>query len=496
MSDGDRWEPVWDFSGARENPELWDRFVAFGEVVDAHLKMEGRRRLRGMLLLDRLEEVEPEPEESGSKVAEEEGPEDLRYEGRMQRERREGAVMLNRALEGLSGEFPFLEGEEGQPPVIGRILLAMLQAQYVLRGEMEVFDDLRKVLMVLEPRPSGWAPLLGELEEYLEREDALLAVIRNRLNTSLLDAGLGFSRRAIHEMLGSRDPKAEPPRWKQRERLKRFRAMMRRRGAGWDPEEDAGTESVSLRKPGHTLRELFLPEEAMGELRFARDLAARSEEDPPVFLFHGPPGTGKTHAALALAGSLKRPAAVTELPRIMDKFFGETEKLIAKAFEEAREHEAVLVLDEADALVFSRVGAQRSWEVSHVNTLLKLLERPGVPVVLCTNLLPTMDDALLRRVHHLVEFEVPDEGLRAAIWRWELKKAGLSARRDLGALAAVRLTGGLIANAVRQASNRKKVGGPGFRVTARLLLDLAQKELPKMGDMLEGAGRIAGFGGR
>jgi transitional endoplasmic reticulum ATPase len=83
---------------------------------------------------------------------------------------------------------------------------------------------------------------------------------------------------------------------------------------------------------------------------------------------------------------------------------GETEKNIVRAFREASEEGAVLLLDEADSFLQDRRGAVRSWEVSQVNELLAQMECFEGVLVCATNSLERLDPASLRRFALKVEF--------------------------------------------------------------------------------------------
>jgi SpoVK/Ycf46/Vps4 family AAA+-type ATPase len=223
-------------------------------------------------------------------------------------------------------------------------------------------------------------------------------------------------------------------------------------------------------------------------------LCRRRPASSPTLLFHGAPGTGKTHAAAAFAGALGRNLATASLAQIHNKYVGETEKHLEQLFQEAARAKAVLLLDEADALLHSREHAQRSYEVSWVNVLLKLLEKPASPVILCTNFVDKLDSAVHRRIHYVLAFPVPGAEERRGIWARELRLAGLCEEVDLDQLAGISLSGGLIANAVRQAKVRKALLRRSFKLTTSVLEGLAYAELPKMEGARVQAPRIAGFG--
>jgi SpoVK/Ycf46/Vps4 family AAA+-type ATPase len=120
---------------------------------------------------------------------------------------------------------------------------------------------------------------------------------------------------------------------------------------------------------------------------------------------YGPPGTGKTAFGRWLADRLGVPLAVKRGSDLLSKWVGGTERNIARAFREAKEDGAVLLLDEVDSFLPDRRGAQRSWEVTEVNEMLTQMESfPGV-FIASTNLMDGLDQAALRRFDLKVRFD-------------------------------------------------------------------------------------------
>ena len=98
-------------------------------------------------------------------------------------------------------------------------------------------------------------------------------------------------------------------------------------------------------------------------------------------------------------------------------YLGQSERLIARAFEEAADRRAMLILDEADSFLQDRSRAHRSWEVTQVNELLVQMERHRFPFVCTTNLMASLDPATLRRFLFKVKFLAMTPGQIAEAFR-------------------------------------------------------------------------------
>jgi SpoVK/Ycf46/Vps4 family AAA+-type ATPase len=129
---------------------------------------------------------------------------------------------------------------------------------------------------------------------------------------------------------------------------------------------------------------------------------------------YGPPGTGKTAWGRWLADELGMPLHTRCASNLLGMYVGQSEKLVAEAFRQAREDGAVLMLDEVDSFLQDRRGALRSWETSLVNEMLTQMETfPGV-FVASTNLMDNIDSAALRRFDLKLRFDYlqPTQALR------------------------------------------------------------------------------------
>jgi SpoVK/Ycf46/Vps4 family AAA+-type ATPase len=121
--------------------------------------------------------------------------------------------------------------------------------------------------------------------------------------------------------------------------------------------------------------------------------------------FYGPPGTGKSAYAGHLANTLDMPLLAKQASDIIDCYIGETEKNIARMFEQAADEKSLLLLDEADSFLRDRCQSRNSWEVTQVNELLVQMERFQGIFVCSTNLMDHLDSAVLRRFDFKLKFE-------------------------------------------------------------------------------------------
>lgn len=175
-----------------------------------------------------------------------------------------------------------------------------------------------------------------------------------------------------------------------------------------------------------------------------------------IFLFYGPSGTGKTMFAEAIAKEVNKAMLLVEYPKIMGKWLGDTDKNISAAFRLARKNKLILVLDEADSLLYNRSYASEEHDIRFVNEMLQELERHEGIVILTTNMDILLDQALERRVSLKVKFELPDEAIRAKIWQSHVPSTvKFGEQIDFALLARqYAFSGGNIKNAVLNALRR------------------------------------------
>jgi SpoVK/Ycf46/Vps4 family AAA+-type ATPase len=181
-----------------------------------------------------------------------------------------------------------------------------------------------------------------------------------------------------------------------------------------------------------------------------------------AFNFAGPPGTGKTICAEAIAHALGLKLLVVNYAEVESMWAGETPKNVAAVFRLAAEQGAVLFFDEADAIAGRRSGAGGGGGHPYareanttVNVLLHELEAFNGVVIFATNLAANFDPAFERRIRTHVLFEMPGTEERERIWQVQIHpaKTPLADDVDFRALAErFPVSGGDIKNAVLKAA--------------------------------------------
>ena len=178
-----------------------------------------------------------------------------------------------------------------------------------------------------------------------------------------------------------------------------------------------------------------------------------------AFNFAGPPGTGKTICAEAIATALGKNLLSVRYAEMESMWAGETPKNVAAVFRMATEQNAVLFFDEADAIASRRAtGATQGYQRESntvVNVLLKELEAFNGVVIFATNLAVNFDPAFERRIRTHVRFEMPGVDEREQIWKVQLHplKTPLATDVNFRVLAErYEVSGGDIKNAVLKAA--------------------------------------------
>jgi SpoVK/Ycf46/Vps4 family AAA+-type ATPase len=175
------------------------------------------------------------------------------------------------------------------------------------------------------------------------------------------------------------------------------------------------------------LRDVITP---LGNPEKANELGVTA----PNIVFHGPPGTGKTYFAKALATELDLPVALLSGADIQSKWINESASTVSALFSEAQEVAsseggAVVFIDEVDSVLKQRAGRGNAHEedTKVVNEFLGCLEETGehnIVFIGATNRLGALDNAGVRsgRIDKKIQIGKPDQAAREAIIRAQLNR--------------------------------------------------------------------------
>lgn len=185
-------------------------------------------------------------------------------------------------------------------------------------------------------------------------------------------------------------------------------------------------------------------------------------------LFYGEPGTGKTLAAQIVANELGMDLYRVDLSQTVSKYIGETQKNISGIFSRAKELNAVLFFDEADAL-FARRSQVRDSNDRNANAetahLLQQMEAYEGITILATNYVGNIDEAFKRRIKYMIRFHFPSEEERLKLWQRSLpERAKTEETLELKLLAAkLELSGSAISEIMVQAAYIAAEEGRGIK---------------------------------
>ena len=175
-----------------------------------------------------------------------------------------------------------------------------------------------------------------------------------------------------------------------------------------------------LRSPRYKLTDVAMSDDLRGHIEtFVNEQTKREwlrehgKTPNRHILFVGPPGSGKTMTAEALASALRLPLYVIRLETLITRFMGETAAKLRLVFDEIARRRAVFLFDEFDALGAHRAASNDVAEMRRVlNTFLQLMEEPNSTdsvIVGATNFPDLLDRALLRRFDLVLRFDTPSE---------------------------------------------------------------------------------------
>lgn len=205
-----------------------------------------------------------------------------------------------------------------------------------------------------------------------------------------------------------------------------------------DPNKREDASSYVAEKPKWTLNEIALSsdtieqieqmvayiqhrERILNDWEFNRFLKAGNGLS---INFFGPPGTGKSITAEAIANKLGTDVIKANYGELESEYMGQTSKNISAIFKKAEETNSLLFFDEADAVLSRRLSTLYHAADHSVNmtksVLLTSLDKFNGIVVFATNIFDSYDEAFLRRILFHVEFPMPDISMRVHLWRLHL----------------------------------------------------------------------------
>jgi MoxR-like ATPase len=202
---------------------------------------------------------------------------------------------------------------------------------------------------------------------------------------------------------------------------------------------------------------IFLNEEAwatfgdfIADGRRIEDLSAKGLASRLGLLLSGPPGTGKSLLAGHIAAQLARPFYVIRLDSVISSLLGDTAKNIRAVFDFVPARNAVLFLDEMDAITKLRDDRHELGELKRVvNTVIQGLDAldQNAIVIGATNHPHLLDPAIWRRFPYKIELGAPEASVRADLWRHFLfEDQDKDKKSELLAVVAEGLSGAEIEN--------------------------------------------------
>ena len=178
---------------------------------------------------------------------------------------------------------------------------------------------------------------------------------------------------------------------------------------------------LSVSYPTTRLADMVLPpatrtrfERILREHRASHKLLAHGLRPRRKLLLVGPPGSGKTMTASAMAGELGLPLYTLLLHGLITKFMGETAAKLRLVFDALADHRGVYLFDEFDAIGGQRSSANDVGEIRRVlNSFLQFLEQDESQslVIAATNHAEALDRALFRRFDDVIEYTAAPKDL-------------------------------------------------------------------------------------
>jgi AAA+ superfamily predicted ATPase len=249
-------------------------------------------------------------------------------------------------------------------------------------------------------------------------------------------------------------------------------------------EQNSDHRAVDVIQPNIKMEDYKVSEDMKEKLNeaisFSRSVSATNYKfienvrsmDRLVFLFSGPPGTGKSMGAEVLACELNKDLWICSLARLQSEFVGKTEQIMEDVFNSAQAAGAVLLIDECDSFLRSREQIKSDHMIKVVNNLLNLVANFKGILVLTTNYPEILDSAFSRRIDFKFNVQLPSfEARKEILKNLLLPDAPLADDVNISeAVKDIEISGGLLKVAVERAF-MKMISQNKIEIDQRNLVD-------------------------
>lgn len=246
---------------------------------------------------------------------------------------------------------------------------------------------------------------------------------------------------------------------------------------------------VSVDYPDTRLSSMILPpvleerlKRVIVERRQKHQLQEHGLSPRRKLLFLGPPGSGKTMTAAALAGELRLPLFTVVFDTLITKFMGETASKLRLIFDAMVDAGGVYLFDEFDAIGAKRGERNDVGEIRRVlNSFLQFLEKDDSDslIIAATNHPELLDSALFRRFDDVIQYTLPDKKIALRILKMRLSSFRTT---SIDWIAAVKSGAGMsqgeFSRAAEEAAKRAILAGHRSITKKNLALSIAERKAP------------------